>query len=150
MTTTPKTTGKYIFMKCRECGCTEDRACPGGCHWAEPGLCSACKERTAISFYTKEETARIKQILAELRKDAVYIGEDGDMCCAANSKKSALKKFKKLIKEECGDFESNEIEIKDIVIGWLRLPIEEEDEDECEWYASYGRKTPYPVFIYCA
>ena len=28
---------------CRECGCTEDRACPGGCHWVKPGLCSACE-----------------------------------------------------------------------------------------------------------
>lgn len=29
---------------CRECGCTDDRACPGGCSWAEPDLCSACDE----------------------------------------------------------------------------------------------------------
>jgi ParB/RepB/Spo0J family partition protein len=34
---------------CRECGCTEDKACPGGCGWVETpdkktklGLCSAC------------------------------------------------------------------------------------------------------------
>lgn len=29
---------------CRVCGCTEDRACPGGCWWVEPDLCSACVE----------------------------------------------------------------------------------------------------------
>ena len=28
--------------RCRVCGCTDDCACPGGCHWVEPGLCSAC------------------------------------------------------------------------------------------------------------
>jgi len=28
--------------RCRSCGCTEERACPGGCAWVEPGLCSAC------------------------------------------------------------------------------------------------------------
>jgi len=28
--------------KCRVCGCTEDRACPGGCYWVEPDLCSRC------------------------------------------------------------------------------------------------------------
>lgn len=28
--------------KCRVCGCTEDRACPGGCSWVEKDLCSAC------------------------------------------------------------------------------------------------------------
>lgn len=27
---------------CRGCGCTDDRACPGGCSWLEPGLCSSC------------------------------------------------------------------------------------------------------------
>lgn len=33
--------------RCRVCGCTDDRACIDAatgeaCHWAEPGLCSAC------------------------------------------------------------------------------------------------------------
>lgn len=28
---------------CRQCGCTDDRACPGGCSWVAPDLCSACK-----------------------------------------------------------------------------------------------------------
>ena len=28
---------------CRGCGCTDDRACPGGCWWVEPDLCSSCK-----------------------------------------------------------------------------------------------------------
>ena len=29
---------------CRECGCTDERACPTDppCHWVEPDLCSAC------------------------------------------------------------------------------------------------------------
>jgi hypothetical protein len=27
---------------CRVCGCTDDRACPGGCWWAAEDLCSAC------------------------------------------------------------------------------------------------------------
>jgi hypothetical protein len=27
---------------CRECGCTDARACAGGCWWAEADLCSAC------------------------------------------------------------------------------------------------------------
>lgn len=29
---------------CRVCGCTEDRACAGGCHWLSDrdDLCSAC------------------------------------------------------------------------------------------------------------
>jgi hypothetical protein len=27
---------------CRECGCTDARACPGGCFWVLDDLCSAC------------------------------------------------------------------------------------------------------------
>jgi ParB family chromosome partitioning protein len=27
---------------CRVCGCTDDRACEGGCSWVEADLCSAC------------------------------------------------------------------------------------------------------------
>lgn len=27
---------------CRICGCTDMRACPGGCFWVESDLCSAC------------------------------------------------------------------------------------------------------------
>lgn len=27
---------------CRVCGCTWNRACPGGCCWVEDDLCSAC------------------------------------------------------------------------------------------------------------
>jgi hypothetical protein len=27
---------------CRVCGCTDDRACPGGCWWVDDDLCSAC------------------------------------------------------------------------------------------------------------
>ena len=29
--------------RCRECGCTDARACPGGCSWVEADLCSACE-----------------------------------------------------------------------------------------------------------
>jgi hypothetical protein len=27
---------------CRECGCTDEEGCAGGCTWSEPDLCSAC------------------------------------------------------------------------------------------------------------
>lgn len=29
-------------MVCRGCGCSDNRACPGGCFWAAPNLCSRC------------------------------------------------------------------------------------------------------------
>ena len=28
--------------RCRVCGCTEERPCPGGCYWVADDLCSRC------------------------------------------------------------------------------------------------------------
>lgn len=36
---TPKT-----GMKCMFCGCTDDHACPSGCSWAAPNVCSRCAD----------------------------------------------------------------------------------------------------------
>ncbi len=30
--------------RCRVCGCTDERACPVGCHWVEDDLCSVCAD----------------------------------------------------------------------------------------------------------
>lgn len=32
---------------CRVCGCIDEQACPEGCHWVAPDLCSACVPRKA-------------------------------------------------------------------------------------------------------
>jgi len=29
-------------MTCQVCGCTDERACPGGCYWIAEELCSNC------------------------------------------------------------------------------------------------------------
>ncbi|MFA5186467.1 MAG: hypothetical protein WC551_08330 [Patescibacteria group bacterium] len=34
---------------CRICGCTQERAYEGGCHWVENDLCSACVEKGKAS-----------------------------------------------------------------------------------------------------
>ncbi len=34
---------------CRGCGCTEEVACPGGCSWALPGVCSTCAASVGAS-----------------------------------------------------------------------------------------------------
>jgi hypothetical protein len=33
---------------CRECGCTDERACEGGCSWVEEDLCSACADKALV------------------------------------------------------------------------------------------------------
>lgn len=30
------------FVICKECGCSWENACPGGCSWVKPELCSSC------------------------------------------------------------------------------------------------------------
>lgn len=32
------------ITRCRICGCTNYRACLGGCYWVEPDLCSQCEK----------------------------------------------------------------------------------------------------------
>ena len=32
---------------CLVCGCSDDDACPGGCYWVGPALCSACAGASA-------------------------------------------------------------------------------------------------------
>ena len=45
---------------CRECGCTDQVACPGGCYWIEPDLCSRCVHQsieTATSAILTQKAA---------------------------------------------------------------------------------------------
>jgi hypothetical protein len=55
--------GEEGSMACRVCGCTDDNACPGGCFWVEPDLCSSCEPvaRAALGlddpFFADEESA---------------------------------------------------------------------------------------------
>lgn len=45
---------------CRVCGCTDERACRGGCYWIGPDLCSRCEDdRGAIFRGVCQETRPI-------------------------------------------------------------------------------------------
>lgn len=35
-------------QKCIECGCTDNKACKGGCSWIAPNYCSACATDSAL------------------------------------------------------------------------------------------------------
>jgi len=37
----------YGIRTCRECGCTDEYGCDGGCSWVEDDLCSACQGKEA-------------------------------------------------------------------------------------------------------
>lgn len=58
-------------MKCMFCGCTADHACPGGCSWAAPNVCSRCTDRLKgndlisgdeiIALRTRAKTVTMKE-----------------------------------------------------------------------------------------
>lgn len=39
-------------MRCIQCGCSQERACPGGCSWVSinPPKCSACFDVDGVPF----------------------------------------------------------------------------------------------------
>jgi hypothetical protein len=37
----------YCPGVCRECGCSDEAPCEGGCAWVEEDLCSACADGDA-------------------------------------------------------------------------------------------------------
>lgn len=59
-------------MKCRMCGCTHFDPCPGGCDWAERGLCSVCAAmRASIADYV-EICRRVSKASLGRMLDEVY------------------------------------------------------------------------------
>lgn len=43
LATAARALGAALPRACRECGCTAEQACEGGCSWIAPGLCSSCR-----------------------------------------------------------------------------------------------------------
>lgn len=56
---------------CAECGCTDERACIGGCYWSAPALCSACDPNA------DDEDDEISPIQRALRGAAAFWGTHG-------------------------------------------------------------------------
>jgi hypothetical protein len=69
-------------MQCIGCGCTEERACVGGCHWVSvnPPVCSSCDEasRKVDSGFFNQERCRASDIGAV--HAPIWIGENTGYC----------------------------------------------------------------------
>lgn len=66
--------GPTALLVCRTCGCTDDRACPGGCAWYNDELCSRCwLEQTRVL----RRAVLIYSIAANSWADAVEATIDG-------------------------------------------------------------------------
>jgi ParB/RepB/Spo0J family partition protein len=70
---------------CRKCGCTDSRACEGGCTWTDPDLCSACAAKGE-----KPKTAKGKLIFKRIQ-DAGKAAMTGKPATRAAAKGKAKK-----------------------------------------------------------
>ena len=63
-----KTPKSSIPRRCRMCGCTDSRTCPGGCWWVGRNLCSSCERKqfrdaVAVLLVMAEELAAARGTL---------------------------------------------------------------------------------------
>lgn len=50
-------------MTCKICRCTDEHACPAGCTWIVPGICSTCHYAAiAMARVTMANTARMIEL----------------------------------------------------------------------------------------
>ena len=98
---------------------------------------------------------KTKSIMLHDLHEAQWIGEDGAMACVSSSARGAFIKFKRLMRQDVGDLEAEEMKIEDVGVGWFYLPTEEEKKqiadgeiEEYEWYVSYKKPNDYQVFVY--
>ena len=54
-----------IVRTCRVCGCTDERACPGGCYWVAEDLCSVCAvgKPGMPGYWANEVTGRLLPVV---------------------------------------------------------------------------------------
>jgi len=57
---------------CKVCGCTQERACPGGCHWVTDDLCSNC----VFSIFTCEATVAPNESLEPIDGTSDYLADE--------------------------------------------------------------------------
>lgn len=77
---------------CVACGCTDDRACPGGCSWVSrsPPLCSACVPTEALLERATRSRLMDREALYGIEEQADLATDDGvpygaDRCPASET-----------------------------------------------------------------
>ena len=96
----------------------------------------------------KTELLKIKEVLKEL-KDAQYVGEDGGMVVICPTRLGALRKFRKLMRQDVGDYEASELSIDEIGIVYIEVGhFWNNDGDECDWCSQGDPKKGYKAWSY--
>lgn len=81
----------YVPGICCRCNCTEDRACPGGCSWADTmrTVCTAC-----VDFGVPEEDPALREVATAT---CTWCGSafpgDGEDCGACSLDDAALEAY---------------------------------------------------------
>ena len=62
---------RVLEPRCRICGCTYMRSCPGGCGWVEGDLCTLCAGfRETLQIYIEECNRVTASSLSRLFREA--------------------------------------------------------------------------------
>lgn len=91
--------------KCRICGCTDDKACPGGCYWVGRDLCSKCEEIISLKKAIKLLKASVfcdSQGKARLFKNRVNRPHLYHLKIHETGYNNALNELEKLLSEKEG------------------------------------------------
>lgn len=102
--------------------------------------------------YTGEDLVKMKKIYADLKrmKEAVFVGEDGNMACAATTARGALIKFRRLYRS-C---DIGEREVQDLLeehVGTVPFFLNDKNPEfdtDCEWYVNWSGKESSSFSLY--
>jgi hypothetical protein len=66
-----------LNRQCRICGCTDDEACPGGCSWSQPEICSTCALRQQVADAQYLATLRAQERASDLQAQQAEASLEG-------------------------------------------------------------------------
>lgn len=64
-----------MIQVCRDCGCTNLSACPGGCWWVDDDLCSSCNVATDVATGRPLSGSELVAIVAHLDGSAQILDD---------------------------------------------------------------------------
>lgn len=105
--------------------------------------------------YTDKELGKISKDWHDL-KYAQFCGEEGDMVCIANTKKTAFRRFKELVRETDCKESADELDIDCVEEAYLFLMDKNNrnhDMIECDedaWVVEFNKNnsSDFPVWLY--
>jgi hypothetical protein len=124
---------------CRVCGCTNQRACPGGCYWTEADLCSECTPRGQSAFELAVSEIAIER---KRQRHLLHRGKIKFNCAAPNVPHD---KKLRVLTEELGEVaRAIDMEEREPGNGWrdeLRSELTQVAAVSLAWLESLAKET---------